>query len=62
MNNFSSQFSIDRRLIGGNQPVYIIAEAGISHFGSEEKAFRLVDLAVDSGADAVKFQIFDVCI
>jgi len=60
MNNFSSQFSIDRRLIGGNQPVYIIAEAGISHFGSEEKAFRLVDLAVDSGADAVKFQIFDV--
>ena len=60
MNNFSSQFSIDRRLIGGNQPVYIIAEAGISHFGSEEKAFRLVDLAVDAGADAVKFQIFDV--
>ena len=55
-NNFSSQFMIDNRLIGDKQPVYIIAEAGVSHFGSEEKAFKLVDLAVESGADAIKFQ------
>jgi len=38
--------------------VFIIAEAGVAHFGSLEKAFRLVDLAVNAGADAVKFQIF----
>ena len=34
----------------------IIAEIGTSHEGSEEKAFELIDAAVNSGADAVKFQ------
>ena len=45
--------------MGRDCPVYIIAEAGVAHFGREEKALRLVDLAVEGGADAVKFQIFD---
>lgn len=60
MYDFSSIFSINDRLVGKNQPVYIIAEAGVSHFGNEEKAYKLVDLAVESGADAIKFQIYDV--
>lgn len=34
----------------------IIAEIGTSHSGSLTKAFELIDTAVDSGADAVKFQ------
>ena len=34
----------------------IIAEIGTSHEGDEKKAFSLIDAAVDSGADAVKFQ------
>lgn len=38
--------------------VYIIAEAGVNHNGSLELAKKLVDMAVDCGADAVKFQIF----
>ena len=38
--------------------VYIIAEAGVSHFGSLKLAKRLVNLAVDAGADAVKFQAY----
>jgi|LauGreDrversion4_2_1035121.scaffolds.fasta_scaffold288206_2 N,N'-diacetyllegionaminate synthase len=57
---FNKSFSVDGRVVGEGAPVYIIAEAGVAHFGSEEKALRLVDLAVDAGADAVKFQVFDV--
>ena len=38
--------------------VFIIAEAGVSHFGSIYKAKKLVDLAKKSGADAIKFQAY----
>ena len=37
---------------------YIIAEIGVNHDGCIEKAKNLVDLAVSSGANAVKFQSF----
>lgn len=39
--------------------VYIIAEAGVNHNGDPALARRLVDVAADAGADAVKFQLFD---
>ena len=38
--------------------VYIIAEAGVNHNGSLDKAMQLVDLAATAGADAIKFQTF----
>ena len=38
--------------------VYIIAEAGVNHNGSIELAKKLIDVACESGADAVKFQTF----
>lgn len=38
--------------------VFIIAEAGVNHNGSIDLAKKLVDVAIDSGADAVKFQTF----
>lgn len=38
--------------------VFIIAEAGVNHNGSIELAKQLIDVAVNAGADAVKFQTF----
>lgn len=35
----------------------IIAEAGVNHNGSEDLAFELIDIAIEAGADIVKFQI-----
>lgn len=39
--------------------VVVIAEAGVNHDGDPDLAHRLVDVAADAGADAVKFQTFD---
>ncbi len=37
---------------------FIIAEAGVNHNGNIETAKRMIDSAVDAGADAIKFQTF----
>ena len=55
---FSQEIKIDNSVISSAVPPYIIAEAGISHFGSLDKAFELCDLAKNGRADAIKFQIF----
>ena len=38
--------------------VFIIAEAGVNHNGSLELAKKLIDIGVDAGVDAIKFQTF----
>ncbi|MBN2383770.1 N-acetylneuraminate synthase [bacterium] len=47
-----------QRMIGPGQPCFIIAEAGVNHNGRMDLAFSLVDLAVEAGVDAIKFQTF----
>ena len=42
--------------IGPGQPAYIIAEIGINHNGDIKNVEKLIDAAIDAGADAVKFQ------
>jgi N,N'-diacetyllegionaminate synthase len=54
----SAAFSIAGRRIGDGAPCFVIAEAGVNHNGSIDKALALIDAAAASGADAVKFQTF----
>jgi N,N'-diacetyllegionaminate synthase len=44
----------------GSDRVFIIAEAGVNHDGDVDRARALIDIAATSGADAVKFQTYDV--
>ena len=52
------KIDISSRLGVEDEPTYIIAEIGSNHNGSLEQAKRLIDVAAEAGADAVKFQIF----
>lgn len=49
---------IENNIIGKNRPVFIIAEAGVNHNGKFDLAKKLIDVAKNAGADAVKFQSF----
>jgi N,N'-diacetyllegionaminate synthase len=50
--------SIGERRVGKEEPCFIIGEAGVNHNGSFDLARELVDVAVNAGCDAVKFQTF----
>ena len=45
-----------KHVIGNDQPVFIIAEAGDNHLGCLQTAFEMARQAKLAGADAVKFQ------
>lgn len=47
---------IGDRLVGPDQPVYVIGEIGINHNGDLRNAMALIDHAKAAGMDAVKFQ------
>ena len=48
--------TIGNHIIGDDQPCFIIAEIGINHNGSLNLAKKMIDIAVTTGCDAVKFQ------
>jgi len=50
-------FIKDRR-IGGDAPVYVIAEISANHGQSLDRCLQLVSAALDAGADAVKLQTY----
>jgi len=54
--SYKNEIKIVEKIIGENHPCYIIAEIGVNHNGKLSLAKKLIDAAVDAGADAVKFQ------
>ena len=57
MSNF---FKIKKNYISQNYPIYFIADIAANHDGDINRAIKLIKLAKDSGADAVKFQNYNV--
>lgn len=51
-------FQIAGRPIGPEQKPYCIAEVGINHNGELDLALKMIEVAREAGADAVKFQTF----
>ncbi len=52
----TTNIRIGKRIIGDGQPAYIVAEVGINHNGSVDIAKLMIDAAINSGCNAVKFQ------
>ncbi|MDO8667829.1 MAG: N-acetylneuraminate synthase family protein [bacterium] len=52
------EIKIVNKIIGKNQPVFIVAELGLNHNGSINLAKKMILAAKRAGADAVKMQSF----
>ena len=50
--------TIDGKKVGDDYPCYTIAEAGANHESDVNKAFKLIDAAVESNVDSIKFQTY----
>jgi N-acetylneuraminate synthase len=51
-----SPVTLAGRPVGPGHPCFVIAEVGINHNGDADLARKLIDAAVEAGADAAKFQ------
>ena len=51
-------FKIGKHTIGFDQPLYFVADIAANHDGNLDRAFKLIELAKESGAHAAKFQNF----
>ncbi len=52
------KIKIGNKTIGDDSPLYFIADIAANHDGDLERAYKLIELAKASGADAAKFQNF----
>lgn len=54
----NAMIKIGSKTVGAGAPAFVIAEAGSNHDRKLEQAKKLIDVAADAQADAVKFQLF----
>jgi len=52
------KFNIGNKYVGGNYPVFIVAEVSANHLRKFANAVKLIKVAKEAGADAVKFQTY----
>ncbi|MEI6155192.1 MAG: pseudaminic acid synthase, partial [Deltaproteobacteria bacterium] len=50
--------SINNRIIGDGNPIYIIAEMSANHGQSYDEAVKIIQAAKEAGADAIKLQTY----
>ena len=56
---FNKVIKIGKKMISPDSRAFIIAEVGVNHCGDLRLAKKLIKIAADAGADAVKFQSFN---
>lgn len=52
------EIKIGNKIISEKEKIFFIAEAGVNHNGSLDYGKKLIDIAVEAKADAIKFQTF----
>lgn len=58
MGEFIIKTKRGKRLIGPNQPIFIVAEMSGNHNQSIKRAYKIIDAAAKAGADAIKLQTY----
>ena len=53
-----SKIKLDKKELNKKSPTYIVAEISANHCQSLKKAIKLIEIAKNCGADAVKIQTF----
>ena len=52
------EVKLGKKIIGENQTVKFVAELGVNHLGDFDRAKEMIDSAINSGADYLKFQTY----
>lgn len=58
MKHQMKEIKLGSKIVGDGYPLYFIADIAANHDGDINRAFKLIELAKEAGADAAKFQNF----